>query len=114
MSNNQPPAKPTVTDNGNGTTTFSLKLSEMNLEQLEQVANSLQIQADKVREQRLYIRNLIDAKVKSKTTDDINAQIRRLEAIRDGTPLPDEPNVVNGTAPGALIEASAGTVEKKG
>lgn len=128
MSENQPPV--TETKNDDGSTTLSMKLSEMSLDQLVQVNQALGRRRDKIRDDMLHIRGLIDAKVKGKLAEDINSQIRKLEALRDGTPnvedaqnaadivrmlegtrdgkpLPDEPGVVHATAPGAVIEVKA-------
>lgn len=101
------PAVATTTENADGSTTLSLKLSEMNLDQLVQVNQALGRQRDKIRDDMLHIRGLIDKKLATQRVDAINAQIAHLVAERDGKPLPDEPGVIHGTAPGAVIEVKA-------
>lgn len=105
MSENQPPV--TETKNDDGSTTLSMKLSEMSLDQLVQVNQALGRRRDKIRDDMLHIRGLIDKKLTTQRADAINAQIARLEAERDGRPLPAEPGVVHATAPGAVIEVKA-------
>ncbi len=98
------PAQPTTTQNPDGSTTASFKLSEMNLEQLEQVNQALMRKREELREQQLHIRKLIEAKLEEKRVDDLNVQIAALEAQRDGKGAPAP---VDGVAPGAVIEAKA-------
>lgn len=98
------PAKPTTTQNADGSTTASFKLSEMSLGQLEQVNQALMHKREELREQQLHIRKLIDAKLEEKRVDEINDQIAALQAQRDGTGAAAP---VNGVAPGAVIEAKA-------
>lgn len=97
------PAKPTTTANADGSATGSFKLSEMSLEQLEQVNQALMHKREELREQQLHIRKLIDARLEEKRVDELNAQISALQAQRDGKAA----GAVDAVAPGAVIEAKA-------
>ncbi|MGV3727724.1 hypothetical protein [Hydrogenophaga sp.] len=90
----------TVTKNADGSETHSMKLSEMSLDQLEQVNQSLGRQRDLIREQMLHIRGLIDKKLAAEREVAINAEIQRLQDLRDG-------KAVDASAPGVVIDASS-------
>lgn len=85
----------TETQNADGSTTLSMKLSEMSIDQLEQVSQALGRQRDSIRDQMLHVRKLIDARVAEQNDAALRAQIAALQGQ------------LSGTAPGAVIEASA-------
>lgn len=85
--------KHTATDNGEGTTTLSVKLDDMTLEQLVQVSQGIGHQIDKLKAQRAYLKAKID---------------QRLAAgERTSVELAPKPAEGDAVAPGAVIEASA-------
>ena len=74
-----------ATDNGDGTTTVSIKLDDMTLDQLVQLSQGLGHQVEKLRQQRAYL----------------NAKIaQRLAAGERNQPADGD-----AVAPGAVIEA---------
>lgn len=82
-----------VTTNADVSTTVSVNLADMSLEQLVQVSQGLGRQIDKLREQRAYLRAKIDARLAA-------GERTSVEAAR-----PDAGG--DATAPGAAIEAMA-------
>ena len=88
-------AKPTVTNNADGSVTESYKLSEMDVEQLVTLSQGVGRQIDKLRQQRADLKALIDKKLHEQRHASVKAEIARLQAQIDGD------------APGAVIEASA-------
>ncbi|MFN7434122.1 MAG: hypothetical protein ACK5YV_16710 [Betaproteobacteria bacterium] len=82
-----------VTTNADGSTTFSVNLADMSLEQLVQVSQGLGRQIDKLRERRAYLRAKIDARLAAGERTSVEAA--RSDASGDAT------------APGAAIEAMA-------
>jgi hypothetical protein len=82
-----------VTTNADGSTTFSVNLADMSLEQLVQVSQGLGRQIDKLRERRAYLRAKIDARLAASTL--VRSPAARSDASGDAT------------APGAAIEAMA-------
>ena len=92
-------AKPTRTEHKDGSVTESYKLSEMNVEQLTMLSQAVGRKIDALRDQRADLKKLIDAKLAKR--NDAIAQIAKLQASLS------EEESVDGTAPGAVIEASA-------
>ncbi len=89
-------AKPTETKNADGSTTHSYKLSEMDVEQLVMLSQAVGRQIDKLREQRADLKVLIDKKIEEERRARLSDEIQRLQ------------EKIDGEAPGAVIEASAG------
>jgi hypothetical protein len=73
------------------TTTTSIPLSELSLEQLVQLSQGLGRQIDALREQRAYLKAKID------------------ERLANGERTASDVGVINASAPGAVIDVSAAT-----
>lgn len=98
-------AQVTSTQNADGTTTLSLKLSEMSVDQLVKANQALGRQRDSINEQMRYINGLVAAKLKEQRVAHLKAEIAKIEA---GVEVP--PTTRNAAAPGALIEARVKSV----
>lgn len=81
-----------VKDNGDGTTTVSINLADMSLEQLVQVSQGLGREIDKLREKRAYLKARIEQ--------------RLAQGERTSVELAPQPAKGDAVAPGAVIEAS--------
>ncbi len=87
-------AEPTVTKNSDGSITESYKLSEMTSDQLVRLIQAKGRERDKIREDMIKLRSLLDARLKKERVAHLQKQMDELQATIDGTAL------------GAVIEAS--------
>lgn len=98
MSTEDKAAVPTITQNEDGSTTQSYKLSEMSLDQLVMLNQALGRKKDEIRTQQLQLRVLIDKKTREQSVAHLRKQIEDIER-----------GVINGEAPGAVLEVQAST-----
>lgn len=90
-----------TTQNDDGTTTASIPLSSMSLEELVQISQGLGRKRDQISDQMRYIRGKINERLAMGERESSNA----MKAAAADAPA-ESP--VDGVAPGSLIEASAG------
>lgn len=91
-------ADPTVTKNEDGSTTASYKLSEMTSDQLVALLQTLGRKRDAIRDDMTKLQALLRERLKKERVAHLQAQI---DEINKG---------IDGEAPGAVIEVSAGKV----
>ena len=82
-------------------TTHTIALDDMSTEELVQLSQGLGHKIEQIREQRLHIRQKIDARLAEKNRTDIEAQIAELQGR------------LNGNAPGKVMTAAAKTPARK-
>lgn len=90
-----------TTHNDDGTTTVSIPLSTMSLEELVQISQGLGRKRDRISDQMRYIRGKINERLAMGERESANA------TKATAADAPAEP-AADGVAPGAVIEASAG------
>lgn len=92
--------------NADGSTTLSMKLSEMSVEQLTEISQALGRKIDELKTQRHHLRSLIDVRLREGRKAEIIRQMASLKAELDAT-APTALGQVDVVAPGAVVEVKA-------